>query len=133
MVETIRLSPHDPVPDHGHHALVLRHMGEDDPNAIVTEIVLYGTDGSSIAGPPPGRLGDDPGGGGHRRAGRWRSNAASSVSTFWTEPQERGSRKSSRRMATTVFRGEILDDTDAEDGVSGSDIRDRGTDAGFMR
>ena len=47
MTETIRLAPHDPVPDYGSHALVLRRMGEDDPGSVVTEVVFYGAHASS--------------------------------------------------------------------------------------
>jgi hypothetical protein len=35
-----RLEPHDPLPERGPFVLVLRRFGEDDPRAVVTEIIL---------------------------------------------------------------------------------------------
>jgi hypothetical protein len=132
MVETIRLSPHDPVPDYGNHALVLRHMGEDDPNAVVTEIVFYGPGGSSTAA--------------HHADGTAMTleeavaaaeglAAKRGIGRLYVVDRTAGRREQEvlKTHGDHSFPGEVLDDTDPEDGVSGSDIRDRGKDAGYMR
>jgi hypothetical protein len=43
MTDIIRLDPHDPLPEAAPFALVIRRFGEDDPNAIVTEIDFMGS------------------------------------------------------------------------------------------
>ncbi len=127
MTETIRLAPHDPVPDYGNHALVLRRMGEDDPNAVLIEIVFYGPHGGST--PLPG------------------SNLDEAVKLALAEAEKRGlktlyvvdrtagklEREALHDHGERNFTGDALSDTDAEDGVAGADIRDRPHDAGFMR
>jgi len=47
MIRVIHLAPHYPIPSPGPHGLVLRRLGEDDPTAIVTEIIFYGPDGGA--------------------------------------------------------------------------------------
>jgi len=42
MTDIIRLSPTDPLPAGHHNAILIRRFGEDDPNAIVTELDFYG-------------------------------------------------------------------------------------------
>lgn len=126
MIETIRLEPHDPVPDYGNHALVLRRMGEDDPNAVVTELVFYGPDGGAAA-LPAGKLEE-------------------AVRVAQAEAERRGlaklyvvDRTAGRLEREAIaehgrsFPGERLDDSDPEDGEAGADIRDRPHDAGYVR
>ena len=126
MTETIRLAPHDPVPDYGNHALVLRRMGEDDPNAVVTEMVFYGAEGGSTPLPP--------------------GDLEHGVKLALAEAERRGlktlyvvDRTAGRLEREAIadhnrsFTDTTLDDTDPEDGVTGADIRDRPHDAGFMR
>jgi len=127
MTEIIRLAPHDPVPDYGNHALILRRMGEDDPGAVVTELVFYGPDSSSTA-LPPGPLED-------------------AVKLGLAEADKRGlarlyvvDRTAGRLEREAIadhgernFTNDTLQDTDPEDSVTGADIRDRPHDAGFMR
>lgn len=127
MTETIRLAPHDPVPDYGNHALVLRRMGEDDPGAVVTEIVFYGNDGGST---PVAR-----------------GSLEDAVKLALAEAERRGlktlyvvdrtggklEQEAIRDHGERNFEGDALEDTDPEDGEAGADIRDRPHDAGFMR
>ena len=40
MAEIRTLNPHDPLPDHGHHVVVLRSFDEDDPHRTVIEVTL---------------------------------------------------------------------------------------------
>ena len=126
MTETIRLAPHDPVPDYGNHALVLRRMGEDDPGAVVTEIVFYGANGGST--PFAGSLDD-------------------AIKLALEHAEKRGLKtlyvvdRTAGKLETEAlhdhgernFTADTLQDTDTEDGVLGADIRDRPHDAGFMR
>jgi hypothetical protein len=132
MTEVIRLAPHDPVPDYGNHALVLRRMGEDDPNAVVTEIVFYGPDGGSVPA-----VGAD----GHAMRLDQAVHAARAeaerrgVKTLYVVDRTAGrlEREVLRDHGDHSFPGDTLVDEDREDGVKGSDIRDRGHDAGFLR
>ena len=127
MTETIRLAPHDPVPDYGSHALVLRRMGEDDPGAIVTEVVFYGANASTT---PVGI-----------------SSLEDTVKAALAEAEKRGlktlyvvdrtagklEREALADHGERSFVGDSLQDTDPEDGEAGPDIRDRPRDAGYLR
>jgi hypothetical protein len=127
MTETIRLAPHDPVPDYGDHALVLRRMGEDDPGAVVTELVFYGVHGSSTA-LPPGKL--------EEAVLRGLAEAEKrGVKTLYVVDRTAGrlEQEALGDHGERNFDGNVLEDTDAEDGVRGADLRDRPHDAGFMR
>jgi hypothetical protein len=132
MTEVIRLAPHDPVPDYGNHVLVLRRMGEDDPNAVITEIVLYGPDGGSLPA-----IGAD----GHvmtldQAVHKAKAEAARrGAGRVYVVDRTAGrlEREVLRDHGDHSFPGDKLDDTDAEDGVTGSDIRDRPHDAGYLR
>lgn len=132
MTEIIRLAPHDPVPDYGNHALVLRHMGEDDPNAVVIEIVFYGPEGSATAAHHPDGTAmtlEEAVTAARAQAGK------KGVARLYVVDRLAGKREQEviSHHGDHTFPGEKLDDTDVEDGVSGSDIRDRTTDAGYLR
>jgi len=132
MVETIRLAPHDPVPDYGNHVLVLRRMGEDDPGAVVTEIVFYGAHPATMPAVTAA---------GHAMS------LEEAVHAAQAEAKQRGLAKlyvvdrtagkleqeALRDHGAREFRHDTLEDTDPEDGERGSDIRDRPHEAGFMR
>ena len=62
MTEIIRLDPHDPLPDAKPFALVIRRFGEDDPNAIVTEIDFMGAHPTAELAMGPGGDADGVGG-----------------------------------------------------------------------
>ena len=132
MTEIIRLSPHDPAPDGGKHGLVLRHMGEDDPNAVVTEIIFYGHDGGSTAA--------------HKADGH-AMTLEEAVHAAKAAAEKRGVKtvyvldRTAGRLEHEVlenhgdhsFPDEKLEDTDPEDGERGVDIRDRANNAGYLR
>lgn len=126
MTEIIRLAPHDPVPDYGNHALVLRRMGEDNPAATVTEIVFYGAEGSSR--PVAGTL---------ENAVKLALAEAErrSLKTLYVVDRTAGKleREALHDQGERNFPGDTLDDSDIEDGERGTDIRDRPHDAGFAR
>ncbi len=130
MTETIRLAPHDPVPDYGNHALVLRRMGEDDPGSVVTEMVFYG---------PTAAV--------RRGTGRPCMSLEQAVKPAEAEAERRElsrvyvvdrtagklEQEALRDHGERNFAGDALEDTDPEDGERGADIRDRPHDAGFLR
>ncbi len=132
MVETIRLAPHDPVPDYGNHVLVLRRLGEDDPRAVVTEIVFYGAQGGSLPAitkdghPMPleqaVHLAEEEAQ--RRQLGRVYVVDRTAGKLEKEAVEDHGERN---------FAADALDDTDPEDGVKGSDIRDRPHDAGYVK
>ena len=132
MAETIRLAPHDPVPDYGDHVLVLRRMGEDDPNSVVTELVFYGAHPSTVTAVD---------------AGGQAMGLEQAVLTAEAEATRRGLSRVYvvDRMAgkleqevlaghgSRAFVGDDLADSDPEDGEAGTSLQDRPHDAGFMR
>lgn len=40
MADIRTLNPHDPMPDYGHHVVVMRRFDEDDPHKTVVEVTL---------------------------------------------------------------------------------------------
>jgi len=132
MTKIIQLSPHDPVPEHGHHGLVLRHMGEDDPNAVVTEIVFYGANaGSSAAHRPDGTAMSLE----EAVAAAQAEAARRGIGTVYVLDRTQGLREQEvlAGHGDRSFPKDALSDTDPEDGEQGSDLRDRAHDAGYMR
>ncbi len=132
MVETIHLAPHDPVPDYGNHVLVLRRMGEDDPGAVVTEIVFYGAEGATV--PAIGKDGhamslDQAVSAAEAEAERRKLGRVYVVDRTAGKLEQEALQDHGERNFTT----DTLDDTDQEDGEQGNDIRDRPHDAGFLR
>jgi hypothetical protein len=132
MTQIIRLDPHDPLPEHGEHALVIRRFGEDDPKMVITEIDFFGRAPTmQLAVRDDGKPLD------------WED----AVQGARAEAEGRGFRRlyavdrtAGRREQEviahhgdhSVFSGE-LSDTDEEDGVKGSSILDRPPGAGYVR
>ncbi len=132
MTKTILLAPHDPIPEPGAHGLVLRHLGEDSPVAIVTEIIFHGPNGGSTAARRPD---------GSLMPLQEALDAAlieakhRGIGTIYVLDRTKGQREQEVLQAHGMhnFANDKLSDTDPEDGVKGSDLRDRPHDAGFMR
>ena len=132
MVETIRLEPHDPIPDEGRHVLVFRHMGEDDPGAVVTEIVLYGDTAARAAA-----VGPD----GHAMTLEQAVQTAQAtaerhkVGRVFVLDRTAGKleQEALHDHGGRGFADDTLEDTDPEDGERGTDMRDRPHDAGFVK
>ena len=132
MTDIIRLDPHDPLPETSPFALIIRRFGEDDPNAIVTEIdfmdshptvtVQAGKDGVPMEWEDAVA---------HAR----REAAAHGFKTLYAVDRTAGRREQAiiGRHGDHSTHEDALSDTDEEDGVEGSTILDRGHDAGFMR
>ena len=132
MTEVIHLAPHDPLPDYGLHAIVLRRFGEDDPNAVITEIAFSGHEPVSM---PAVHHDGSP------------MSLEEAVKLAKHESESRGlkrlyvvDRTAGRREQEVMKHhgdhstgSEKLSDTDEEDGVTGSSMLDRPHDAGFMR
>jgi hypothetical protein len=132
MTDIIRLQPHDPLPDYGLHGIVLKRFGEDDPNAVVTEIAFSGPEPVSM--PAVHRDGSPMG-------------LDDAIRIALVESEKRGlgklyvvDRTAGRREQDVIrHHGDhsvgtaSLADTDDEDGVTGSSLLDRKDDAGFMR
>ncbi len=132
MTKTIHLAPHDPIPEPGAHGLVLRHLGEDNPVAIVTEIIFHGADGGTTAAHrPDGTLMtlEQAIEAAHVQAKK------RGIATIFVLDRTKGEREQEvlRAHGLHNFPADILSDTDPEDGEQGSDLRDRPHDAGYMR
>jgi hypothetical protein len=132
MTEIIRLQPHDPLPEARPYALVIRRFGEDDPNATITEIDFFGAHPTmSLAAGENGR------------PARWddvvhyaqKQANARGYATLYAVDRTAGAREQEilAHHGDHAVRSEELSDTDAEDGVSGTSLRDRGRNAGFFR
>jgi hypothetical protein len=132
MTHIVHLAPHDPIPAPGAHGLVLRRLGEDDPNAVVTEIVFHGPDGGNMAAVHAD---------GTAMSLEQAVTAARALAeqrhihTVFVLDRTGGPREQEvlHDHGGHNFPGDTLSDTDQEDGVHGSDLRDRPHDAGFMR
>ncbi len=132
MSKTILLAPHDPIPEPGAHGLVLRHLGEDGPVAVVTEIIFYGHDGGSTAAHKPDGTAmklDEA------IAAALAEAKKRGISIVYVLDRTRGEREQEvlRAHGLHNFANDVLSDTDPEDGEQGSDLRDRPHDAGYMR
>jgi hypothetical protein len=132
MVEIIRLDPHDPVPEGGKFALVIRRFGEDDPNAVITEVDFFGAHPTMTlaagANGEPLAFEDVV----HKAAAEAKTRGFARVYAV--------DRTAGRREQEVIghhgdhsVRSEELSDTDEEDGVEGSTILDRSSNAGYLR
>jgi hypothetical protein len=132
MTKTVLLAPHDPIPEPGAHGLVLRRLGEDNPVAIVTEIVFYGAHGGATAAHKPDGTAMTL----QEALAAARLEAKKrGVATVYVLDRTQGQREQEvlRAHGLHNFPADVLSDTDPEDGEMGSDLRDRPHDAGFMR
>jgi hypothetical protein len=132
MAKVIRLEPHDPLPERGEHALVIRRFGEDDPNAVITEIDFYGRSPTmQVAVSDDGQPLDwEDAIQGARAEARVRG-----YSVLYAVDRTAGRREQevlAHNGDHSVFSGE-LSDTDEEDGVTGSSLLDRPPSAGYMK
>jgi hypothetical protein len=132
MTKTILLAPHDPIPDPGAFGLVLRRLGEDNPVAIVTEIIFHGAKGGTTAAHKP----DGTAMSLSEALDAARAEAKlRGLPTVYVLDRTQGQREQEvlRAHGMHNFPTDVFSDTDPEDGVTGSDLRDRPHDAGFMR
>ena len=127
MTKIERLAPHDPAPEGGSYALVLRRLAEDTPNATVTELVFTGAHPETR----PYTGGD------LEEAVRQATTEAErrGLHTLYVLDRTAGKleHEALQDHGERNFANDSLDDTDTEDGEQGNDIRDRPHDAGYMR
>ena len=127
MTEIIRLEPHDPLPDGGNIALVLRRFGEDDPNAVITEIDFFGRH-PAIDLAIEGNFEDAI----HAAA---QKAGERGISTVYAVDRTAGRREQEvlQHHGDHTVRMDELTDTDEEDGERGATILDRSSNAGYVR
>lgn len=124
MIEIINLEPHDPIPEGpGPQVVVLRRFEEDNPAVTTIEILLTGRpaqtshprrpDGTSVS------IGEAI-----EAAGR--VAAEEGIGRVFVLDRAQGGREKDilRHHGDHSVHMELLSDTDEEDGVSGSDMRD---------
>jgi hypothetical protein len=136
MTNLIRLQPHDPLPEANHYAppfgLVIRRFGEDDPNAVITELDFFGRHPTRTMVAGQGGTQANWEDVLHRAT---EEADALGIATLYAVDRTAGGREQeilSHRGDHSV-RSEELSDTDLEDGETGSTILDRSPNAGFMR
>jgi hypothetical protein len=132
MTDIVHLQPHDPLPDYGLHGIVLKRFGEDDPNAVITEIIFSGHEPVSI--PAVNRDGSPMGLDDATRVALVES-AKRGLAKLYVVDRTAGRREQEviHHHGDHSTGNAGLSDTDEEDGVTGSSILDRKNDAGFMR
>jgi hypothetical protein len=132
MVEIIRMDPHDPLPGGGHLAVVIRRFGEDDPNAVITEIDFFGAHPTIriAAGPNGEALAFEDAV--HQAA---REAKLRGFARVYAVDRTAGRREQEviGHHGDHAVRSSELSDTDEEEGESGTTIWDRPGSAGYMR
>ena len=125
MTDTIHLAPHDPLPDGpGRQVVVLRRFEEDDPDRATVEIILTGKP-EQVTHPhrPDGSLMSFEEA--IKAAGRVAREEG--LASVYVLDRMGGGREHDiiSHGGDHSVHGEGLEDTDEEDGVRGSDMRDR--------
>jgi hypothetical protein len=126
MIEIRKLDPHDPVPEAGRHVVLLRRFEEDDPRRIVLELAVARGHGA-----PQTRYAVHPDGtpmtvGEAVQAAR-RIAGEEQLERIYVIDRLAGPREQEilRHHGDHAFNMDLLQDFDLEDGVRGSDMRDR--------
>ena len=136
MTEIIRLQPHDPLPENNQYAppfgLVIRRFGEDDPNAVITELDFFGRHPTMTM--VAGQGGTNAPWEDVLQRARQEAEAIG-IEKLYAVDRTAGGREQEilGHRGDHSIRSEELSDTDAEDGENGSTILDRNSNAGFMR
>ena len=125
MAEIRTLNPHGPMPDYGHHVVVLRRFDEDDPHKTVVEITL--THSGSM---PERTVPVHPGGAAmtldEAIAAAIRVADDAGITTVQVIDRTAGPRERDilQHGGDHSIHSERLDDTDMEEGERGPDMRD---------
>jgi hypothetical protein len=127
MAEIRTLNPHDPFPDHGHHVVVLRRFGEDDPHETVIEVTLTHANGlpeerTHPVRPDGTQMSLDQAIAVARRVADEAGIGVVLVIDRTAGPRER---EILQHGGDHSFHMERLDDDDMEEGERGPDMRDR--------
>ncbi len=132
MTDIIRLEPHDPLPEGGNIALVLRRFGEDDPQSVITEIDFFGRHPAAVIAAGPGGRPVAFEDAVHEAV---RQAAERGIATVYAVDRTSGRREQEvlRHAGDHSVRADELSDTDQEDGEQGNTILDRPPSAGYVR
>jgi hypothetical protein len=131
MTELRRLSPHDPLPDEAPFRLVLQRFGEDAPRVAVVELITATADE-----PPrlmvPARADGTPMGFEEAVTAALAQAKREGFPVLHALDRTAGPREQEvlTHDGDRTVNMQTLQDTDPEDGESGTDIRDRPADAG---
>ena len=123
-VKTRRLEPHAPLPE-GRHVSVLRRFDEDDPDRVITEIVL-GTAPGRTETVNPARPDGTPMSFGEAIAAAKQVAESERITTVFVVDRLAGSREHDilEHGGDHSVDMEGLDDMDLEEGERGPDMRD---------
>ncbi len=126
MTEIRKLDPHDPVPDGGRHVVLLRRFEEDDPRRIVLELIV------ARGHPPPETRLATHADGRPMKVGEAVQLARAIASEekldrIYIIDRLAGPREQDilRHHGDHSAHMDLLQDFDFEDGVRGTDMRDR--------
>jgi hypothetical protein len=126
MAEIRTLNPHDPLPDHGRHVIVLRRFGEDDPHTTVIEVTLTHANGlperTYPVRPDGAQMSLDEAVAAARRVADQAGIGVVQVIDRTAGPRERDILQHGGDHSIHMER---LDDDDMEEGERGPDMRDR--------
>ena len=126
MTDTITLAPHDPMPSGpGRHVVVLRRFREDDPAQTEIQIILTGTpEQSTHPRHPDGSVMDLD----HAIGAAAKVAESEGLARIFVLDRASGPREQDilQHGGDHTVHMDELADTDEEDGVQGSDMRDVG-------
>ncbi len=133
MTEIVTLQPHDPLPE-GHSVVLMRRFAEDRPRAVVIEMIVRNPDKSEETSLPPGDHGDPATWEEATSLARQRA-AEEGLKRIWRVDRTAGAREQeilAHDGDHSINDAKLVDD-DSEEGVQGSDMRDRKNDGAPRR
>lgn len=130
MTEVRMLQPHDPLPE-GHSVVVMRRLAEDRPRDTMIELIVRNPDKSEETSQPTREDGEPMSWDEAIDAAKQRATEEGLQRIFQVD-RTAGAREHEvlAHDGDRSVNDEKLDDDDLEDGVKGSDMRDRGNDGG---
>jgi hypothetical protein len=134
MTRIIRLQPHEQLPETGQYVVLMRRLGEDDPNAVVTELIVSDGQAPPMAEPVVNAAGEALDFEAAIKVAAQRGEAMR-LRQVYVVDRTAGHREHEvlDHHGDHAWRSETLSDTDPEDGERGTSLRDRPRDAGYLR